>query len=148
MPAHRRLAAAVLAAVLLGAVMLSGAEVLHHETDARWTASTRADGHFTARTLGSVQNYRCTSGLWSSATVSWQRPAGLPSGVAVSYRVTLQRAGTTQTTTQTATTYEYRRPALNFDDVTITVVPLLGQWTGPGRSMTLDAVPLVGMTCP
>lgn len=66
----------------------------------------------------------------------------------MSYRITVQRAGTTQTTTQTATTFTYSRPALNFDDVTVTVQPVLGQWTGTSQSLFVEAVPFVGMRCP
>lgn len=146
-PARRRLAVAVLSAALVIATILGGAGTRGHETEARWSAAKGADGTFTAMTLGSVQNYRCTGGFWSSATVSWQRPAAAPSGT-LSYLVTFERAGTTKTTMQTATTYEYRRPALKFDDVTLTVRPVIEQWTGPARSMVLDAVPAIGMRCP
>lgn len=116
-------------------------------TDAMWTDTKAADGAFIALQLGGVQNFVCTAGLWTAATVNWARPTGTPSGV-VSYRVTVHRAGTSQTTTQTTTTFTYRRPALNFDDVTIAVQPVIGQWTGPTRSMVLEAVPVVGMRCP
>ena len=162
-PSLRLRAAAVsVAALLLGTVLLGGAgsgtpsggpartgtsSSGPEWTDASWTVAKSADGPFTALTLAGVQNYRCTAGFWSSATVAWQRPAGAPSG-ATSYRVTRQRAGTSQTTTQTGTTFEYSRPAFNFDNVTITVQPVVGQWTGPSRSMKLDAVVAVGMRCP
>jgi len=162
-PSLRLRAAAVsVAALLLGTVLLGGAgpgtpgegpartgtsSRGPEWTDASWTVAKSADGPFTALTLAGVQNYRCTAGFWSSATVAWQRPAGAPSG-ATSYRVTRQRAGTSQTTTQTGTTFEYSRPAFNFDNVTITVQPVVGQWTGPSRSMKLDAVVAVGMRCP
>lgn len=142
-----RLAAVCVAALMLAGTLLGGTGALDHDTDAMWTDSKGADGVFTALQIGTVQNYRCTAGLWAAATVSWQRPAGTPSGD-ITYRVTVQRGTTTLTTTQGATTYEYSRPFLNFDDVTITVQPLIGQWSGTPQSMLLDAVPLVGMTCP
>ena len=144
--------AGVLALLLLAATLLGGTGALGRATegmwtDAMWTAPKPADGSFTGLQVGPVQAYSCTAALWTSATVTWQRPAGTPSGV-VSYRVTLQRGSTTQTTTQTATTFEYSRPAGNFDAVTLTVQPFIGEWNGTSQSMRLEAVPLVGMRCP
>lgn len=144
--------AGVLALLMLAATLLGGTGALDRATEgmwteAMWTAPRSADGSFTGLQLGAVQNYSCTAGLWSAATVTWQRPAGTPSGV-VSYRITMQRGTTTQTTTQTTTSYEYSRPVGNFDDVTLTVQPFIGQWNGTSQSMFLDAVPLVGMRCP
>lgn len=147
-----RLVAGGLALLMLATTLLGGTGALDRATvgmwtDAVWTAPKSAEGAFAGLQIGGVQNYTCTAGLWSAATVTWQRPAGTPSG-AVSYRITMQRGTTTQTTTQTATTYEYSRPVGNFDDVTLTVQPFIGQWNGTSQSMLLDAVPLVGMRCP
>ncbi|WP_193105880.1 hypothetical protein [Brachybacterium sp. FME24] len=94
-----------------------------------------------------MRNLRCTSGLLTTATVNWERPTGTPSA-GVGYQLTIQRGASTQTLTQTTTTYVYRRPTGNFEDVTVTVRPTLGQWTGPAQSVFLDAVLVVGMRCP
>lgn len=116
-------------------------------TDAMWTDTKGAAGDFTALQLGNVQNVVCTTGVLASATVTWQRPTGTPSGV-LSYRVTVQRSGTNQTTTQTATTFTYNRPVGNFNNVTLIVQPVIGQWSGPSRSIFLDASQVLGMRCP
>jgi len=146
MTALRALRARV-AMVCVAALMLTAAFASGTDSEAMWTDGKAGSGAFTALQLGGVQSFVCASGVWSAATVNWARPTGTPTGV-VSYRVTMQRAGTSQTTTQTTTTYTYSRPVGNFDDVTLTVQPVIGQWTGTSRSMFLEAAPLVGMRCP
>ncbi|ASK65526.1 hypothetical protein CFK39_06410 [Brachybacterium avium] len=135
------------AMVCIAALMLTAAFASGTDSEAMWTDGKAGSGTFTALQLGGVQNFVCTAGVWSAATVNWARPTGTPGGV-VSYQVTVRRAGKTETTTQAATTFTYRRPALNFDDVTLTVQPVIEQWTGPTRTMILEAAPLVGMRCP
>lgn len=153
----RVLVASICTALLLGAMLLSGTGPLDRGTvergsdaawtDALWTAAKPADGAFTALQLSTVRNLTCSSGLWAAATVSWERPTGTPSA-GVGYRLTVQRGASTETLTQTTTTYVYRRPTGNFENVTVTIQPTMGEWTGPTQSILLTAVPLVGMRCP
>src|SRR5699024_10988862 len=136
-PARRRLAAAVLAVVLLLAVLLSGTGMLRHDTDAQWTASASADGAFTAMPPGPVENLRCTDPLFEPATVSWERPNDVPSGIEVRYQVTAtsRLTGAVTTTEQSSLSHTYGGEGFAIGDrVTIAVRPLVKGWNGAPQS--------------
>lgn len=157
---HGRALAALTGVIVLLLVVCGPLGALVRATDAAWTDQGSATSSFTAGTVGAVRNLTCTDsrgllGLFNNQLrLDWDRPAGIPSDVPVTYTVTWNGGtlGSQGTANVTSPSYLYTAaPQLLSLSLTFTIRPTVGTWQGDTVTLVVSQLVVllsVVLRCP